>query len=157
MKKTLILLTLTTALTACATVRDSRVNPLNWFDRDKAATTSFEEELKPLVPESKVVTTIDTRPQIASVSSVEVAPAQGGFLVTATGLPSQAGGFNADLVPTGQDGGVLTLSFRIVYPDRAVTGRATAVNTARFFSNGDYPGVSSVRVTGQSNSVTRRR
>ena len=88
MKKTLILLNLTTAVTACSTVRDSWVNPMNWFDRNKANAAVTEEDIKPLVPTAKIVKTVDTRPQITRLSSVEVAPAQGGFLVSATGLPS---------------------------------------------------------------------
>lgn len=141
-------------LSGCAAVSDSRFNPLNW-GRGTAA-DPVPENIKPLVPESKKVQVVDNRVLVGSLSGLDVANVQGGVMVTATGQASVAGAFNAELVQTDIDDGVLTLAFRVQHPGTAVAGRPTQLSVGTFISNKTLAGVRIIRVISRTNTLSRR-
>lgn len=149
-----LILLCATALMGCATVRDSKINPSNWFDADKAKATE-ETAIKPLVPERTAVQMVDSRPLIAKLTELEVANVLGGVLVTATGTSDQMGAFNVELVPMASKAGERIFAFRVQYPMGATVAKQS-VTAAVFLSNTDLAGVRSIRVTSASNALTRR-
>ena len=74
-------------LAGCGYVRESRVNPFNWFGQTKAVE-------KVALPERAK----DPRPLIANVTSLTVEPIASGAIVRATGLPPTQGHWEANLV-----------------------------------------------------------
>lgn len=103
----LVLLTATMTLTACATIRDSRVNPFNWFGRDRSE--------EPLTAEPGLQE--DPRPLISQVTSLQVDPTPEGAIIRAVGLPPTQGFWKAELVAVDTDDpSVLAYEFRVFPP-----------------------------------------
>ncbi|GAB4382291.1 hypothetical protein [Albidovulum sp.] len=139
-------------LSGCATIRESRLNPFNWFgkSREQAVTVA------PATPE-------DGRQLVAEVIALDVSRNPGGAIVTATGLPPRQGYWSAELVP--ENGGepvdgVLTYRFLVAEPigeTRISTPRSREVTAARFISNARLEGVRQIVVLGLKNSRVSRR
>ncbi len=118
MKKSLIvLLTLTVALGGCGRVRESRLNPFNWFGGGARAEA-------PVAPTAAV--SADKRALVAQVTGVTFDRYPGGTIIRATGLPPSQGWWDAELVARPVDeNGVLVYDFRVFPPDAgAGTGPA---------------------------------
>ena len=84
------LLVATIAVTGCARVRDSKLNPFNWFGKSKSEQVQVVEA----VPG-------DPRPLVQQVTALEVARQPGGAIIHATGLPPTQGWWEAALPATG--------------------------------------------------------
>lgn len=89
-KSALAALALVLAVSACGTVRDSRLNPLNWFSRESTET---------LAPAGGWATDIDRRALVPVVTGLEVIPTTGGALVQASGLTETQGWWDVELRP----------------------------------------------------------
>lgn len=76
-------------LTGCAGVRQSALNPLNWFG------SSSETRTNPVAVPAR----LDGRPLVAQVTDLAVEPVTGGAIVRAVGLPPTQGWWDAELVP----------------------------------------------------------
>ncbi len=146
------------ALTAsgCATISESRFNPLNWMEQSTNARTS-DGALRPLVPNTGTTQIVDARSLVQSVSAVSVERLTNGVMIRATGIGSSVGQYNAQLVPVSNTGGVLTLAFRI---ENAGGGAGSAqsrqITAARVLKFAELSGVRSVRVQANSNQRTVR-
>lgn len=143
-------LVLATAVSGCARIATSRLNPLNWFGPSTPA----------------VVTTLyvppdEARPLIAQVTGVKVEPFPGGAIVRATGLPPTNGYWNAELVPQPvDDQGRLVFEFRIFPPAVAAsigTAYSRQITVAASVSLTKLQGVRSIVVQGASNALSSRR
>ncbi|WP_147124671.1 hypothetical protein [Shimia ponticola] len=153
MKRALISLTLIAATTAgCARVAESPINPMNWFSRDNTAPVA-PADIKPLVPERRVVRSIDNRALVQQVTSLEVIPTSGGAIVQATGVASNAGTFSAQLVQRARSGGVLSYEIRTF---AGGGGGGSRVSVAEFVSNGDLAGITRIEVSSATNTLSRR-
>ena len=127
------------ALAGCGAVRESRVNPANWFGRAAEG------------PARAVPNARDPRPLVA-VTALDVAPSAGGAIVEARGLPPEQGWWRADLVPV-EDGdpGTLTYELRAVpVPVARRVGPAPSreLVVAAFASDVALAGVRRIRVDG---------
>ncbi|WP_237072765.1 hypothetical protein [Pseudaestuariivita rosea] len=146
------ILSLSLVLAGCATVRESRINPMNWFGNTQDET--MDQTAQAEVPQ-------DPRPLVNQIVSLQVDRAPGGAVIRAVGLPPTQGYFAGELIPrqTIQDG-VLTYDFRVVPPiERAAVGTQASreVVVGRFVTDQRLAGVRVIRVVGQQNAQTARR
>lgn len=156
-RRTVILATLALPLVAagCGRIRESRINPLNWFGgarRRKAASVTTAAERS------------DGRILVREVMGMEVEPTQGGAIVRATGLPPSQGWWNAELVSETRGRadaeGVLTYRF-LVYPPLtpapAVTPGSRQLTAATFVTANRLEAVRTIVVQGETNSLSSGR
>jgi hypothetical protein len=146
----LAILILATALGGCAGVRQSKLNPFNWFGKARPA------------PLTQLYTApSDARPLVAQVLSLKIEPYPGGAIVRATGLPPTQGYWEAELVAQPlDDQGRLVYEFRIFPPPGTVaagTPYSRQVVVAASISDIRLQGVRSIAVQGQSNALSARR
>ncbi|MEM7295158.1 MAG: hypothetical protein AAF330_00790 [Pseudomonadota bacterium] len=114
-------------------------------------------ELVPLVPPENVVTMIEERALVESVTDITVARVSGGAMVRAGGVVRRLGAHNLQLVSEGVEDGTLTLSFRVAYPDHPTASGSEfqrQVNAAEVVSPDELRGVRRISVAGASNSRT---
>lgn len=138
------------ALVGCGAIRESRLNPLNWFGRSAPVTQTVE-----------YVAPADPRPLVANVLSMAVESYPGGAIVRATGLPPTQGYWDAELVALPvEDDGKLVLEFHIFPP----VGKTTAVNqqsreiTVAFdITDRKLEGIDLIVVQGAQNARSSRR
>lgn len=160
MRKTLLAaLAVTLTLGACASVRESRLNPFNWFGRSeaRAARAVAADEYAPAA---------DPRPRVDQVIAMAVEPIPGGAILRATGLPPTQGFWEAELVQVEGteanpiDEGVLVFDFRIwppPYVARTGTPPSREIEVATYLTLNDLDGVRSIVVRGaRTERVTRR-
>lgn len=152
MTRRLICLVVLAGMTAgCADVADSPVNPMTWFSRGN--TEVAPAEIRPLVPERRVVRTVDNRALVGQVTSLEVIPTSGGAIVQATGVASGPGTFSAQLVRRGLSGGTLSYEIRTF---QGGGGGGSTVTVAEFLTNAELAGITRVEVSGASNTLARQ-
>lgn len=160
------------SLSACGGLRDSRVNPANWFGGSKVERRSAPvatETVNPLIPEQRD-SIFKRKPEsetyagtpIYAVEGVTVERSSGGAIVKATGLSLRQGAFDVRLWPE-NDGepveGVLTYTMRSIQRDDTPQGieRTRRVHAGAFITNQTLSEVRSIRVLGLTNSATTRR
>ena len=121
MRKTFSALLLSTlVLTGCATVRDSRVNPFNWFGKARSAPIAQSSaQANPLIPQTSSIfsrkrnsnAVYNGRP-VDQITDLTIERVPGGILLRATGLAARQGLYDVQLVPQNKDelpvDGVLT-------------------------------------------------
>lgn len=138
-------------LAGCGSVRDSRINPFNWFGPDRGETLTPKE----------IADKQDARPRVDQVVSLRAEQVTGGAIVNAVGLPLTQGFYSAELVQIPSDQrGVLDLEFRIVPPQRAIrqgTQASREVTVAKLLTSQDLAGVTTIRVLGARNVRSVRR
>lgn len=149
-----VMLVSAVALGGCARLSESRVNPLNWFGGEREARAQQPQQVDPLVPQEKVVQTVDGRPLVASLSSMEITPTQGGILVRASGSAAQAGAFSAELTTASVSATEIVLDMRAFQGNGTGDGRVTV---ARFFTEGELGSARTITVRSASGSLSRRR
>ncbi len=150
-------LTLTTA--GCGTIRDSKLNPFNWFGRDTAA------PVETLAPRGGYPVKVGkpNQQQVAQVSSLSVEKIPSGAIITAMGLPPTQGYWDTDLVPLNDgapdENGTVTYVFMVSRPPadsaaarRVMTPQSREVSAAAFLSTYKLQGVRKIVVQGVSNA-----
>lgn len=137
----------------CATVRDSRLNPFNWFGR------SAETRAAAAAPRAAA----DPRRAVAQVTALAVEPTAGGAIVRATGLPPTQGHWDVSLVPEPAEDGSDELVYRMLVapppvPRPAGTPMSREVTAGVFLSAIRLEGIRRITVAGEANArtVTRR-
>lgn len=142
-------LTAVMLLTACGAIRDSRLNPRNWFGRSQPADIVVVE----VAP--------DPRPLVDQVLSMVVEPYPGGAIIRATGLPPTQGYWEAELEPLPIDeNGVLVYEFRVFPPivdRRSGTQQSREVTVATALSDIKLQGITRIVVQGALNARESRR
>ncbi len=145
-------------LSACAGLRETRLNPFNWFGRSTETPT--------LEPEGGWQVVTDNRILVQQVTELEVMPVSGGAMIRAVGLPPTQGWWDAELLAEGDEmrpeGGVLRLAFVIAEPRRAQregTPMSREVSVALYLSDIRLEDVRQITVSGERNArtVARRR
>jgi hypothetical protein len=144
----------TIAVAGCARVRDSKLNPFNWFGRSKAEQT--------VVVDSNGIPQ-DPRPLVQQVTALDVARQPGGAIVRASALPPTQGWWEAELLPE-NDGiavdGVLTYRFVVKQPleaTRSSTPQSRELTAAVYLSDIRLQDVRKIVVQGASNSMSTSR
>lgn len=151
-KPLLAALALGLTLAGCGTVRDSRLNPFNWFGG------SEEAEPQAALPDAPA----DRRALVDSVVGLAVERMQGGVIIRATGLPPTQGFWDAELVARPVAGGEIVYDFRVFPPvtDEPVsTPQSRVIEVATFLSDFrmESEGIRQITVQGAANARTSRR
>ncbi|MFE3837469.1 hypothetical protein [Pseudogemmobacter sonorensis] len=149
--RALAALSLLALVAACGSVRESRLNPFNWFGRSEPRAERVVLPEKPADPRSLVST----------VLSMEVDRLSSGAIVRATGLPPSQGYWDAELVAQPvTESGTLVLEFRIfppVAPQPQGTQVSREVVVATHLSNIRLRDVREIVVQGAENARAVRR
>ncbi|MFK7744370.1 MAG: hypothetical protein AB8B47_04900 [Roseobacter sp.] len=160
-------------VSGCSTVRDSRVNPFNWFGNDEPTATApvNPDEVNPLIPQNTSVFEA-TRAErarykgapIAVVSDVKLERVPGGVIITATGLTDTQGYFEPQLTPENVE--ELPVDGVLTYRLEAVRGEASApqgseasrrVIVGRQLTDQELSDTTIIRVVAVQNAVEVRR
>ncbi len=138
------------ALSACGKVRESKLNPFNWFGNSRQVQTVSVEAAP-----------TDKRLFVDTVLSMQVEQIATGAIIRATGLPPTQGYWDAELVPLPLDeNGRLVLEFRIfppVTPAGVVNQQSREVTVALALSNIKLAPVREIIVQGAQNARSSRR
>lgn len=172
LKPLITAIALGSVLGGCATIRDSAVNPFNWFGRSSQAPVEQTEVTNPLIPTQSGLfararerreTVAPTTP-IDQITALQIERVPGGAIIRATGVDATQGTFNAGLVPANADetpqDGVLVYTFERQRPAGARAGGSQAsreVTVARHVTDQNLRGVRSIRVVAASNARVARR
>ena len=153
-KSLLAALSMALALTACGPVRDSRLNPMNWFSRTSTET---------LVPSDGWSTETDRRALVPVVTEMEVTQTTGGALLTASGVTATQGWWDVELRPVNRGRpveGALIYEFVVAAPRSqtpASTQASRTVTAAVKISQPRLAGVRRVVVRGAENQRSVNR
>ncbi|WP_415403046.1 hypothetical protein [Tateyamaria sp. SN3-11] len=172
---TLIVATLT--LSACGAIRDSRVNPFNWFGNSRSAPIEADSqaEVNPLIPERRragLFSSLRAQEQvyigtpIDQVSDLVIERVPGGAIVRATGITAVDNVYDVRLTTVDDDevqadeNGVLTLRLRGVKPERrsrTTSQRVRTVTAGMRLSDKELSRIRAIRVEGRRNVQTSSR
>ncbi|WP_062762901.1 hypothetical protein [Falsirhodobacter sp. alg1] len=125
----------------------NRMNPGTWLN---GGADSPRPEDAP--PAAAVV--VDTRPLIAQVQSVSIAPTPTGAIVRASGIAAAPGWYGSSLVATPVQDGTLTLEFRSTPPESTKSTVIQPIIAATAIKRDVLQGVRHIVVRGATNSVT---
>jgi hypothetical protein len=162
----------TLVLTGCATVRESRVNPFNWFGSARSEPIARTEvSTNPLIPQSSGLFSRGRQTEVIypgrpfdQVTDLTIERIPGGAIIRATGLAARQGIYDVQLTPAHPEelpvDGVLTYRLEGIEP-----GKNTAIGAAptreviagRKLTDQMLAGVRVIRVEGQRNALTARR
>ena len=138
-------------VSACGRIADSRINPFNWFGRDRVEQTQVQDE----------AFLRDPRPFVSEVVSLQVDPTPEGAIIRARGLPTTQGFYDAELLEIDRDDPTtLVYEFRVTPPpfrERAGTQQSREILIGEAVSNRRLASVRTITVIGQSNSRAVRR
>ncbi|WP_232830644.1 hypothetical protein [Tropicimonas sp. IMCC34011] len=149
-----------TVISGCGTVRESRLNPFNWFGGGQSQTM--------LVEDGDIAAPVDRRGLVDQVVEISVDRAPGGAIVSAVGLPPSQGFWAADLVPANAEidgdaiptGGVIVLDFRVfppAEPKPAGTPPSRELTAGLFLTDQTLAGTRQIVVRGARNQITSSR
>ena len=145
-----VVLGLAVVLAGCGGVRQSKLNPFNWFKKSEPRETI-------VLPGEAT----DPRALVETVLSMAVEPMPGGAIVRARGLTPTQGWWDAELVARDIDeNGVLVYEFRLLPPTGRTdvnTQRSREIDVAIFISNVKLEPVREIVVQGATNARTSRR
>lgn len=133
-------------------MRDSRMNPLNWFGASR-------EEASRLGP---IAREIDNRLLVAQVTALAVERTSSGAIVRAEGLTPTQGWWDAELLPESRFpvDGVMTYRFVVSAPREATrvsTPQSRSISVATTLSVAELEMISRIVVEGAQNSRSVRR
>jgi hypothetical protein len=138
-------------LTGCGAVRQSRLNPFNWFGRSRA-----REQVQ-----QTAEVAADPRLLMAEVTALSIDPYSSGAIVRATGIPPTQGWWDAELVARPIDeNGVLVYDFRVFPPvidTPPGTPRSRQITVATSLSRVRLDQVSEIVVQGAGNALSSAR
>ncbi len=167
-----ILLISATVLTSCGAVRESRINPFNWFGRSEpvAVQTVQSGTVNPLIPARRRNplglrtdnTPVEyTAPPIAEVTELLIERRTGGAIIRATGQSDVVGPFDVRMTLDEAASGNGTLAYTLrafQTPGPRSTGPlARLVTAAVYLTDQDLAGISTIRVAGRENALASRR
>jgi hypothetical protein len=138
-------------VTGCATVRESRLNPFNWFGRS--------QEQRAVAQAAALVD--GGRVQVDQVTALTVEPTTGGAIVRAVGVPETQGWYKAELIrEEGAKEGEAVFRFVVKKPQvdtRSGTPMSREITAATFLTNFQLEGIRQITVTGARNARSTRR
>ena len=141
-------------LAGCGNIRESRINPRNWFGESRQA------ERPDLGQTSDV---IDNRPLVPEVSSLAVERTSSGAIIRADAVMPSVGWWDPELLAENFGrpvDGVLTLRFVAAAPREAVPAASAAARTitaVHAINQADLDTIAEIVVTGEANARRIRR
>jgi len=150
-RRIILMMMVVATVASCARVRESRLNPFNWFGRSQQA------EVVATDPNA------DPRPLVPQIITLRVEQVPGGAIVRVTGLPPRQGYYDGVLLPVSSEvaeNGVLNYEFRASAPldrTRVSTQRSREIIVGRFVSEQTLDGVRQIRVSAAGNALIVRR
>lgn len=147
MKRMVAMVATLAVLAGCVSVKESKINPANWFGKDKEERVAAAEQPKPT----------DPRPLVAEIARLTVDRLPGGAIVHVKGISQAQGYYEGELVPLNgglPDRGRLTFEFRLMPPNQTTAVGANATReivVAHFVSTQSLEGVQKIEVIGQNN------
>ncbi|WP_375256927.1 hypothetical protein [Citreimonas sp.] len=155
-------------LGGCAGLRESRVNPFNWFGRAEpvAVATDATEAANPLIPRRRASIFRCDEPVVYAgqpvmrIEDLAVERRPGGAIVRATGVAERLGPWAVRLVPVADlpEAGVLSFELRArLQPAPVGTELARTLTAAVDLSDQQLAGVTQIRVVGATNALAVRR
>ena len=147
------------AVSGCARLAESRLNPLTWFPRLTETRAAQPAVRRPLVEPGNRLQVIEARPLVAAVRDLRIERASEGAIVRATGQALGSHAFNAQLTREGIEDGVLIYAFRAEYPAHSQPAPAalTEITAAATLDARELAGLRGVRVVAQNNALTASR
>ena len=158
-------------LSGCSRLRDSRLNPGNWFGGGSSPqpVAATPAEVNPLIPQQTRIRLRDrkkiyTGTPVDQVTAISLEPTTSGAIVKVTGVSLQQGAYDVRL--TSEDGepvnGVLTYRLLAEQPRDTPQGspRQRTVQAGEFLTNSVLAATQTIRVIGARNEQTinpRRR
>jgi hypothetical protein len=160
-------------LGACGVVRDSALNPSNWFGRStsEAIEVADDKPVNPLIPQKsglfagrdKYANNYDGQP-FDEIVELKIERVPGGAIIRATGRADRQGSYSVQLTPIVEDetpvDGVLTYRLEGLKPtaNTAIGSAPTReVTAARQLTDQKLRGVRTIRVEGVRNARVARR
>ncbi|MEN9409999.1 MAG: hypothetical protein RL216_1973 [Pseudomonadota bacterium] len=137
---------------SCGRIRDSRLNPFNWFGGARR---------RERVADTRPAEVQDARLLVAEVVSLSVDPYSAGAIVRAKGVPPSQGYWDAELVARPIDeNGVQVYDFRVfppVTPTDPGTPQSREITVATSISNVKLDQITEIVVQGETNALSSRR
>lgn len=172
---TTTILVTTLTVSACGVIRDSRVNPFNWFGRSQSEDIRPDPRAatNPLIPVNErggLFSSVREETEayfgqpVDQITDLVIERVPGGAIVRASGISDFDGPYGVRLTPTSEDGeavdGVMTYRLEAERPRR--TGRVTSqrvrtVTAAARLSDQELAQISTIRVEGARNAQSTRR
>jgi len=143
------------AVASCGRLKDTKLNPRNWFGRSRANRVRLSPD--------QLAEVADTRGVVDQILTLAIEPTKGGAIIRATGVPPVQGYFDGELVPVtleNADPSELVYVFRIAGPwgeKRVSTQASREVVVAVFLSNIKLEGIRRITVEAAQNSRTLSR
>ncbi|MCC1492700.1 hypothetical protein [Cognatishimia sp. F0-27] len=167
MLKSVVTLVVVGSLVAgCASVRDSRMNPFNWFGNSRSEPVAQDPDVNPLIPQRRAGFFQASRPEayagtmIEEISELRVERRPGGAIVTATGISALQGPFDVRLVRVDDETTETTLTYemrRLQQRGRAGSPLSRSVTAAVWLTDNELNGINTIRVKGTQNIRNVRR
>ena len=173
---TILLLAAVVGLTACGTVRDSRINPFNWFGGSREEPVQEQQEAKevnPLIPEQsgglfnrkRDLGDTYTGVPVSVVRDLVIERVPGGAIIRVTGVSQFQNVYDVRLTPVDEDeepvDGVLEYRLEARIPEKPISGgdeRLRTIIVARTLTENELEAVRQIRVIGEENArVSARR
>lgn len=169
------LLVATLTVSACAAIRDSRVNPANWFGNSRSEPIQSDPRAatNPLIPETRrrglfaglrAQSRIYVGTPIDQVTNLVIEPVPGGAIVRATGIAGEDRVYDVRLTTESDENvpvdGVLTYQLRGIHsdrPTRTLSQRVRTVTAARRLTDQELAEIRVIRVEGLRNAQTTTR
>lgn len=152
-------------MAGCATVKESRFNPLNWFGKSESIAVDQNGQnvtvLKTLAPRKGYPVFVDTRPLAPQIIEMQMVKSASGAIVTATAALPSTGYYDAELVAVpSESANTLVFDFRLRAPSQnapAGTAAQRQITAAKSLSNADIAGIRTVIVRGADGARQVRR
>lgn len=159
------------ALAGCGGLRDSRVNPANWFGKSQSrpVAAASAETVNPLIPEQEdsifrrnKAEVYDGTP-VDQITDLRIERTSDGAIIRVIGLSAHQGAFDVRLVPDTKDerpvNGVLSYKLLALQPQTQPPGseRARTVQAAEFISTQTLEQARTITVTGARNARSSSR
>lgn len=156
-------------LTSCGTVRESRLNPFNWFGSSTVVRNDVRpdtEGYNPLIParRSSVFERNKEAPYtglyVDEVTDLQVERRPGGALIRATGITRYQGPYGVKLVKldSASDAGTLTYALKAEqYVAQVGTQASRSVTAAVWVTDNELATVGTINVKGRNNTRSTRR
>ncbi len=167
MKQPILVLTLAAVLATagCSSVRESRLNPFNWFGRSTAERAP-EDVVNPLIPKRRE--SIFRQEQdssyrgdlVAEVTELSVDRRPGGAIIRAEGRTDTLGFYDVRLVLRDDADNRDSLTYELKalqVPAPQGSGSARVVSAAQWITDSDLDGIREIRVVARGNSRVSRR